>query len=81
VTPRIAEHHTAADGRVTFYRGDGSERCLVCDVRDVPSWYVGQTGRLTDEGLPERFPVCDETHGLLWMRRVWLACLDATPWF
>jgi hypothetical protein len=65
-----------ADGRIEWFTGDGSERCLVCAFRGTPSFYVGQRGRRTDEGYPERFPVCDEEHGLMWMRRIWNVALD-----
>jgi len=67
-TIRILPHHYHDD--LAFYRGDGSERCLVCGVRDYPSWYVGYRDRLTDEGLPERFAVCSEEHGLVFAGRV-----------
>jgi hypothetical protein len=76
MTPRIEAYLHAADGRISFFLGDGSERCLVCGWRGTDSRYVGQTGMLTDEGLPERFPVCDIEHGLLWMGRVWSRALD-----
>jgi hypothetical protein len=77
---RIVARYLACDDRVAFFSGDGSERCLVCGWRASPSLYVGQAGRLTDEGLPERFPVCDEEHGLLWMKRVWLRALGEFGW-
>jgi len=69
--------HYLADGRVALYRGDGSERCLVCGWRGVPSYYVVQPQRTTDEGLPERFPVCDQEHALMWMRNLYDRVLGA----
>lgn len=66
----------AADGRVAFYRGDGSERCAVCGSRSAPSLYVGQVGQRTEEGWPERFPVCNVRHGLLFIKSVIVVCID-----
>ena len=41
--------------RGTFTRGDGSERCLVCGVRNRDqSWYVW---------APRPFPICSIRHG------------------
>jgi hypothetical protein len=66
-----------ADDRIAWFRGDGSERCLVCHVRDPgASYYVGQRARMTHEGLPERFPVCGEEHGLMWMVTVWTLAFE-----
>jgi hypothetical protein len=66
-----------ADMRLEWFYGDGSERCLVCGDRNAAaSYYVGQRARVTDEGLPERFPVCGEGHGLMWMRGTWRRALD-----
>ena len=71
----IPAFFTAKD-RLEWFHGDGSERCLVCGSRATPSYYVGQRGYLTDEGLAERFPVCGEEHGIMWMRGVWRRSLD-----
>lgn len=70
MTSRIVPLYFALNGRIAFYAGDGSERCLVCGVRGTPSLYVGQRGVRTDEGLPERFPVCDDEHGQMWMEQL-----------
>jgi hypothetical protein len=70
MTRRIVPIYFALNHRIAFYRGDGSERCLVCGWRQHPSLYVGQTGMITDEGLPERFPVCSDEHGRMWMEQM-----------
>ena len=59
------------EGRAALYSGDGSERCVVCQSRELPSYYVGQQFMFTDEGLPERFPVCSIYHAYLWMEYLW----------
>jgi hypothetical protein len=58
-------------GRAALYMGDGSERCVVCGDRSEGSYYVGQFMYETDEGLPERYPVCDVEHAYAWMRYLW----------
>lgn len=67
--PTKIEPHHFFDG-LLIYRGDGSERCVVCEWRQYPSWYVGRPGVVTDEGLPERVPVCSDEHAALvvWSR-------------
>lgn len=76
MTDPFRPRYLLADNRLAVYAGDGSERCLVCGTRDPQaSLYVGQAYRFNDEGLPERFPVCDDDHALMWMRAVWLRSL------
>lgn len=74
--PTIKPVKLLAEGRVALYRGIGSERCLVCRWRAHPSVYVGQLGRFTDDGLPERFPACGQEHALMLMRAIWEHALN-----
>ena len=70
-----------ANGRLWWFRGDGTERCLVCHDRNVrQSWYVGQVGVITDDLLPERYPVCSREHGHVWMAEVWRRALGVSEW-
>lgn len=67
--PEIKPISLWAAGRIAMYAGDGSERCVGC--AEHAFYYVGQYGRLDDDGLPERFPVCSVAHAKRWMRWVW----------